>query len=94
MNKQSIIVWIVLSLFLLAYAGCSSSSPYDAGYEKGYDGAEKGVAYSFSKEYKNGYDDGAQDAYYFDLGYRDARNDEEPRYPSLEEYMEGYREGK
>lgn len=88
MNKKQLMVAWVISLLVLS--GCSC---YDEGYEDGYEGVTPNVLDKLSSSYKEGYSNGAEDVYYFDLGYRDARNGEEPSHPGLSEYMEGYREG-
>ena len=85
-KKQLIVAWVIGILFL---SGCSG---YDKGYDDGYEGISPSIFDKLSDSYKEGYDDGADDAYYFDLGCRDAYDEEEPRYPDVIEYMEGYNE--
>lgn len=82
---------VLICAFLLS--GCSSYSAYDEGYEDGYDGRRKKVQIFNAAEYSNGYADGREDGYYFDLGYKDGNDGEAPQYPSNSIYMQGYREG-
>ncbi len=79
-------------LLLLIVTGCGDS--YDNGYDDGYDGARKSIFYNIDSQYRAGYEDGGNDAYYYDLGYRDGQNDESPKHPGIPEYMEGYYAGK
>lgn len=83
------IIGLILALTILL--GCGSYSAYDDGYDDGYDGARKVINFG---GYSRGYEDGAEDAYYFDIGYRDGRNEEPPRYSDNAIYMEGYEEGR
>ncbi len=88
--REGVIFVTILLLATILMSGCGN---YDNGYDDGYDGAKKEFVLFGAGEYNNGYEDGANDAYYFDLGYRDAQDEEPARYPSMTEYMEGYREG-
>jgi hypothetical protein len=91
MNIKIINKFLLLSLFLAFLSGCGS---YDSGYDDGYDGASRKLVILGTGNYTAGYSDGEEDAYYYDLGYQDAQNNKPPRHSSIEEYMEGYREGR
>ena len=86
MNKSILILALIITL-----SGCGS---YDIGYDDGFDGASKKFVILGAGSYNEGYSDGEGDAYYYDLGYQDAQNNRPPRHPGMEEYMEGYREGR
>lgn len=94
-DRRVICIEFIVALFTaILISGCGSSSSYDNGYDAGYDDEKKGILYKINAQYRDGYEDGANDAYYFDLGYNDAQNDEPPRHSGISEYMEGYNEGK
>jgi len=82
--------WIIILLLLIL--GCSGGSIYDQGYEDGIRSDKNPSKYRLNKEYHRGYDDGIYH-YYFDLGMRDAKYDQQPRFPDIDDYMAGYAEG-
>ena len=85
---------IVILALLATLAGCSSSSPYDLGYDHGFDRAYKKPPLLLGRgDYLRGYNDGYKDGYYFDLGCEDKSSGITPRHPNNGMYMEGYREG-
>ena len=88
--KQGLMVFFIMSLFL---NGCGSSmSGYDKGLEDGREGRDKGILYNINSKYKQGYDDGAQEVYYYNLGCQDKEDGKPPRYPDIPLYMDGYKE--
>ena len=77
-------------LFVFALCGCGSN--YDIGYEDGYEGTEKEILRGFSKAYQQGYSDGNDNAYYFDLGCEDKEHKNPPQHQEVTAYIEGYNE--
>jgi len=79
--------------FVIAIALMFCGSAYDDGYQHGWDGASPDKLKKFlSKDYERGYEEGADDAWYYDKGCYDAENGFAPK-SDLEDdpdYMEGY----
>lgn len=90
---------IVRSLFFsaavgLCLVGCDKDSryDYDNGYEAAWDESAEPSWYS-SKEYKDGYEQGKEDAEVYDMGYFDGYNKEKCAYPKDPDYMDGFKDG-
>lgn len=85
----------VFILFFLLVAICScgkKSSDYDKGYEAAWDESDKPNWFS-SKEYREGYEQGIDDADAYDSGYYDGFNKKKCTYPKDRDYMDGYKDG-
>lgn len=83
---------LIIGLFI---TGCDSNSGYE--YDNGYESAwneEKAPTRWSSKEYKEGYEQGLQDAAMYDEGYYDGYNKKKCAYPNDPDYMDGYKDGK
>lgn len=76
-------------IIALSCTSCDQSTPYDNGYEAAWNGENEPSWFS-SSDYKDGFEQGAQDAYMYDLGYYDACNHKSAKYPKDPDYMDGY----
>lgn len=76
--------------------GCDDSRKYE-NYDKGYEAAweEDDEPSSWaSKEEKEGYENGLDDAWAYNTGYDDGYDDKRPKYFNDPLYMDGYKDGK
>ena len=67
-----------------------ASGDFDKGYRDGKRGAPPSEN---STSYREGYNDGRDDAL-FNAGYFDSMNEKEPQHPEEPMYMHGYEQGK
>ena len=88
----SCFVLIVTSLCIF---GCDDSKRknYDKGYEAGWEGGRTPSPWA-SKEEKEGYEDGLEDAWIYDIGYDDGFEERKPQYFNDALYMDAYKDGK
>jgi hypothetical protein len=86
---------LLLPLIGVCFAGCDSNSgyDYDNGYESAWEGEGAPTSFS-SQKYRDGYEQGLQDAAMYDEGYYDGYNKKKCAYPSDPDYMDGYKDGK
>lgn len=93
MRDVFILLLVVGGLYY--FFGCSETKhqKYDKGYESGWEQEGNPSKWS-TKEEKQGYEDGLDDAWAYDSGYDDAYNGKGPAYKNDAFYMDGYREGK
>lgn len=90
----------LFSFFSLIFVGvlltsCDGNNGYD--YDNGYESAweEKGAPTRFSsQQYRDGYEQGLQDAAMYDEGYYDGYNKIKCAYPKDPDYMDGFKDGK
>ncbi len=75
--------------------GCEDNkrSNYDKGYEAAWE-EEEPSSFWASKEEKEGYEDGLDDAWTYDTGYDDGYEERRPQYFNDALYMEAYKDGK
>ncbi len=84
---------ILFPLLGFCLVGCDSNSGYD--YDNGYEAAweSEGSPTRFSnQEYRDGYEQGLQDAVMYDEGYYDGNEGKKPKYPKDIDYMDGYKD--
>lgn len=82
----------IILLSLLFSCENTDAYKYEKGYEAAWNVANEPSWYS-SKEYKNGYEQGQQDAEYYDMGFGDGYDKEKCIYPKDPDYMDGYKDG-
>ena len=84
---------IVIGLAYFVFNGFSfdenHSGSYDSGYENGWASEDEPLCWT-SQEEKDGYEDGADDAWYYDEGAYDRSVGKKPKYPDDPDYMDGY----
>lgn len=78
----------------MLFCGCGSDDryDYDKGYESAWDGDDKPSMFS-SKNYKEGYRQGQDDAAMYEDGYYDGYNKKKARHPKDPDYMDGFKDG-
>lgn len=93
--QQIIKSLLLLPLLGVCLVGCNSNSgcDYDNGYESAWEGVSAPTRFS-SQQYRDGYEQGLQDAAMYDAGYYDGYNKEKCAYPRDPDYMDGYTVGK
>lgn len=94
-KNQLLFFLAIVPVFSLLLTGCDGNSGYD--YDSGYESAwEEGSAPTrfSSQQYRDGYEQGLQDAAMYDEGYYDGYNKKRCAYPNDPDYMDGYRDGK
>ncbi|MBU4348083.1 hypothetical protein KJ671_01070 [Patescibacteria group bacterium] len=91
MNKY---VYLSISIIGLFFFSCNNDSNYDKGYEDAWEGNEAPSSFWNSKEEKEGYEEGLEDAYTYDEGYNDGVDGLRPKYLNDLLYIEGYNDGK
>lgn len=85
---------IVLLLTSVIYlSSCNNSEDQ---YQNGYEAAWDGITPSSwsNNKFREGYEQGLDDAYIYDEGYFDGKNGKRPRYFKDPDYMDGYKDGK
>lgn len=94
-SMKKIAISCLFLIIGLVAIGCDRNklSEYDDGYEAAWDEANAPTRWS-SKEYKDGYEQGLQDAAMYDEGYYDGYNKNKCAYPNDPDYMDGYKDGK
>lgn len=77
-------------------SGCEGGSRknWDAGYEAAWEGKEALSSFWASKEEKEGYENGLDDAWTYDVGYDDGYEGRRPQYFNDALYMDAYKNGK
>jgi hypothetical protein len=92
------ISWLFLLIFGLCLISCNDKrnkwQNYDKGYEAGWEGGKSPSSTWISKEEKEGYEQGLDDAWMYDEGYYDGANKKKPKYFQNPFYMDGYKYGK
>jgi len=91
-NKTLLILPFLFSLFLLTSCDDNSRYDYDYGYEAAWDGEKEPSRFS-SQQYRDGYEQGMQDAAMYDDGYYDGYNKKKCAYPKDPDYMDGFKDG-
>jgi len=82
------------TISLLMLFGCQDKhSDYDKGYEAAWEEDNAPSSYWTSKEEKQGYEDGLDDAWTYDEGYYDGYEGKRPRYFNDPLYMDAYKDG-
>ncbi len=92
---KTLINAVFLSFVFVLVTGCDSNNQYD--YDNGYESAwnEEGEPSRFSSQnYREGYEQGQQDAAVYDDGYYDGYNRKKPEYLNDIDYMDGYKDAK
>lgn len=87
----------VIGAVLLYFFSQSENKTYKdwySGYEAGWNGEEVKFSLWDSKEKKEGYEQGIDNADAYDEGYYDAKEGNEPKYLKDTFYMDGYKDGK
>lgn len=86
-------------MFLIAVAlglslmGCDSSNQYDKGYQAAWEGEQEPTSFWSNSKFKEGYEQGINDAYMYDEGYFDGINGHKPKYKKDPDYMDGFKDG-
>ena len=86
---------LLLIVIGFGVSSCGNNSGYE--YDNGYEAAwnEDGEPTMFSsKDYREGYQQGLEDADVYDEGYYDGYNKKKSKYPKDHDYMDGYKDGK
>ena len=77
----------------LGFFGSDGGDQYDQGYESAWEGDDEPSSWT-SRELREGYEDGLNDADLYNDGYYDGANNHGPKYLDDPFYMEGFKEGK
>lgn len=93
--QQIIKPLLLLPILGACLVGCYSNSghDYDDGYESAWEEGSAPTRFS-SQQYRDGYEQGLQDAAMYDEGYYDGYNKKKCAYPNDPDYMDGYKDGK
>jgi len=86
----------LIAIVGLCAFGCNDRSKYksyDKGYEAAWEGEEAPSSYWASNDEKEGFEQGANDAWMYDEGYYDGTNEKRPKYFNDPFYMDGYKDG-
>lgn len=67
---------------------------YDKGYAAAWEGEDAPTSFWISKEEKDGYEDGLDDAWTYDVGYEDGYEKRRPQFFNDVLYMDAYKHGK
>jgi hypothetical protein len=88
-------IGIFFSAGIVAF-GCGNSGwqNYDKGYEAAWEGEEEPSSFWTSKEEKEGYEQGLNDVWTYDMGYGDGYDEKRPKYFNNPFYVDGYKDGK
>lgn len=81
----------------LGIASCNDNrkwKDYDKGYEAAWEGEKAPTSLWASKEEKEGYANGLDDVWAYDVGYDDGYNGRRPQYFKDRLYMDAYTDGK
>ena len=82
-------------LFLFSCDGSRQRADrYDKGYESAWEREEAPSSFWASKEEREGYEAGLQDAWIYDAGYSDGYEGKKPEYFDDHLYMDAYEDGK
>jgi hypothetical protein len=89
---------ILVAMSCLFLFSCDSSHQradrYNKGYEAAWEGEDAPSSFWTSKEEKEGYEDGLDDAWTYDTGYYDGYEGKRPQYFNDPLYMDAYKDGK
>ena len=85
--------YCVVAAIGLSFFGFGGSNKYDQGYESAWEGEEEPSSWA-SRDLKEGYEDGLNDADAYDEGYYDGANEHGPKYLDDPFYMDGFKDGK
>lgn len=88
---------LVLLTLGITSASCSDTHKqhhYDKGYEAAGEGEKALSSFWASKEEKEGYENGLDDAWTYDIGYNDGHEGKRPQYFNDTLYMDAYKTGK
>lgn len=92
MKAIGYIAAIILGYYFF-FGGDNKRENYDKGYEAAWEQEGEPSKWS-SKEEKEGYEAGLDDAWTYDTGYGDGYDEKRPQYLKDPLYMEGYKDGK
>lgn len=77
----------------LWFFSSNSGDQYDQGYESAWEEEDEPSSWA-SRDLKEGYEDGLNDADAYDEGYYDGANEHRPKYLDDPFYMDGFKDGK
>lgn len=82
------------ALFGLCACSATDEDKYTKGYEAAWEGEDAPSSTWTSKEEKEGYAQGLEDAEMYDEGYDDGYGGKRPKYSKDPFYMDGFKDGK